>query len=173
MGLFILLIYYAASGRVIGHDLMDFQPFFCHNILISYCIMQSLYLCIMHPISLRPVAGPMQMRCIMRFMHDYVMHYEKVHCIHEWCFRQVSNMLSHQTTQFHRPSKVGFDLGVIQLNIYIYFISRLLLLLIMQCTISRSVLTLFVKEHPSADYSCESFVETITYIRRILLMLTI
>ena len=37
-------------------------------------------LCIMHPISPRPMVVPAKIRCNNKFMHYHVMHYEKVYC---------------------------------------------------------------------------------------------
>ena len=37
-------------------------------------------LCSMHPLSLRPVLGPMPNLCSIRFMHNYIMRYENFYC---------------------------------------------------------------------------------------------
>jgi hypothetical protein len=49
-----------------------------HNVII---VPMHYALCNMHLISLRPIAGPMQMPCSIKFMHYYVMQYEIAYCI--------------------------------------------------------------------------------------------
>jgi hypothetical protein len=57
--------------------LLQYPNFILHNVII---VPMHYALCSMHLTSLCPIIGPIQMPCITRFMHYYIMLYEIVYC---------------------------------------------------------------------------------------------